>query len=187
MLLLAAAVAGYAISGVLRGIEVAIPAMAYHLPERAVFAAMHFGLGGIALITGPVQFVPELRARQPVVHRWMGRLYVAACLLSGVAGFVLASNTNAGPVARSGFCLLAIFWIVTTSMAFVRARQRNFAVHKQWMIRSFALTLAAVTLRIYLPVSTMGFGISFPTAYPVIAFACWVPNSIAAEWLVRKQ
>ena len=187
MLLLAIGVAGYALSGVLRGIEVGIPAMAYHLPERAVFAAMHFGIGGVALLVGPFQFVPAVRARMPVLHRWLGRIYVAACLLSGGAGFVLASNTSAGPIARTGFSLLAIFWILTTGMAFARARQRNFAEHKRWMIRSFALTLAAVTLRIYLPVSAIFLKIEFVVAYPVIAFACWVPNVIVAEWLVRKR
>jgi len=187
MLLLAAGVAAYALAGVLRGIEIGIPAMAYHLPDRAVFAVMHFGIGGIALLTGPFQFIPAMRARLPVLHRWLGRIYVTACLLSGVAGFVLASNTNAGPVARAGFSLLAIFWILTTSMAFIRARQRKFADHKRWMIRSFALTLAAVTLRIYLPVSAILMGVEFAVAYPVIAFACWVPNAVIAEWLVRGK
>lgn len=51
------------------------------------------------------------------------------------------------------------------------------------MIRSYALTLAAVTLRLQLPASAM-LDIPFETAYPAIAFLCWVPNLILAEiWI----
>ncbi len=187
MTLLALGVAGYAMVGVVIGIEKASPSMAYHVPERLVFATIHFAVGAIVLLIGPVQFLPRFRARYPVLHRWMGRIYVAGCLFSGIAGFILAQNTNAGLVARAGFTLLALFWIVTTTMAFLKARARDFADHRRWMIRSYALTLAAVTLRIYLPVSLAGFGLSFAVVYPVIAFACWVPNALVAEWLLRRS
>ncbi|MNL75568.1 hypothetical protein D3C87_2013940 [compost metagenome] len=56
--------------------------------------------------------------------------------------------------------------------------------HRRWMIRSIALTLAAVTLRIQIPVSMM-LDIPFDTAYPVIAWLCWVPNLVVAEMIVR--
>lgn len=168
------------------GIERVMPQMAYHVPERLVFAAAHFGVGALVLAIGPFQFVPRIRAKWPAFHRWLGRVYVAGCLVSGVAGFVLAQSTNAGIVARIGFTLLAVFWIVTTTMAFAKARARRFEEHRRWMIRSYALTLAAVTLRIYLPVSMAGFGMSFLVVYPVISFACWVPNAIVAEWFIRR-
>jgi len=186
MVFFAIGVAAYALQFLSVGIENALPAMAYHVPERLLPASVHFGIGGLVLMIGPFQFVPGLRAKWPVLHRWMGRVYVAGCLFSGVAGFILASNTNAGAVAQTGFSLLAVFWIVTTTMAFLKARSRDFAAHKQWMIRSYALTLAAVTLRIYLPVSMAGFGLDFLDVYPAISFACWVPNAILAEWLLRR-
>lgn len=187
MLLLAAGVAAYALTGVIAGIESVLPQMAYHLPERAIFAVLHFGVGGLVLAIGPFQFVPAIRSKWPVVHRWLGRVYVMGCIVSGIAGFILAANTNAGPIAQTGFSLLAVMWLMTTIMAFFRALQRKFNDHKRWMIRSYALTLAAVTLRIYLPVTMAGFGMSFAVVYPVISFACWVPNALIAEWIVRKR
>jgi hypothetical protein len=69
-------------------------------------------------------------------------------------------------------------------MAFIRIRVRDLVSHREWMIRSFALTLAAVTLRIYLPVSLLS-GVEFLDAYPVIAWACWVPNLLIAEAVIR--
>ncbi len=187
MVFLATGIAIYALQFLSVGIENALPQMAYHVPERLLPASVHFAIGGLVLLIGPFQFVPGLRAKWPVLHRWMGRIYVTGCIFSGIAAFILASNTNAGLVARTGFSLLAIAWVYATTMAFLRARNRNFNEHKQWMIRSYALTLAAVTLRIYLPVSMIGFGLPYATVYPVISFACWVPNAIAAEWYLRYR
>lgn len=186
MVLLAVGVALYAWQFLSVGIENALPQMAYHIPDRLLPASVHFGIGGLVLLIGPFQFVPGLRLKFPVVHRWMGRVYVTGCIFSGIAGFILASNTNAGPVARAGFSLLAIFWLVTTIMAFLKARKREFVEHKKWMIRSYALTLAAITLRIYMPITLGVFEMSYAFVYPIISFACWVPNAIVAEWMVRR-
>jgi hypothetical protein len=54
------------------------------------------------------------------------------------------------------------------------------------MIRSFALTLAAVALRVYLP-SALAAGIEFETAYPIIAWLCWVPNLLVVEFLIGRS
>lgn len=186
LVFLAVGVALYAWQFLSVGIENALPQMAYHIPDRLLPASVHFGIGGLVLLIGPFQFVPGLRLKFPTVHRWMGRVYVTGCIFSGIAGFILASNTNAGPVARAGFSLLAIAWLATTIMALLKARKREFVEHKKWMIRSYALTLAAVTLRIYLPITMGVFEMPYAFVYPIIAFACWVPNAIVAEWMVRR-
>ena len=53
------------------------------------------------------------------------------------------------------------------------------------MIHNFALTFAAVTLRIYVPAAIVA-GVAFATAYPVIAWLCWVPNLLIAAWIARR-
>lgn len=187
MTIMAIGVGLYAIAFVFAGgIERVLPAMAYHVPDRFFFAATHFGVGALVLSIGPFQFLPGIRAKLPTVHRWIGRVYVTGCILSGLAGLMLATYTNAGPVARTGFTLLAGLWLATTGVAFLKARGRDYKAHKQWMIRSYALTLAAVTLRIYLPVSMIGFEKDFLDVYPAISFACWVPNALIAEWMIRR-
>jgi len=187
MVILASGIALYALNFLFVGIENAMPAMAYHVPDRLMPASVHFGIGGLVLIIGPYQFLPGLRSRWATLRRWMGRAYVSGCVFSGIAAFILASNTNAGPVVRTGFSQLAVVWISTTTMAFIEARNRNFREHRKWMIRSYALTLAAVTLRIYLPVSMFGFDMPYSVAYPIISFACWVPNAVVAEWFLRRD
>jgi uncharacterized membrane protein len=152
-----------------------------HMP---VAAFMHFSGGAIALAVGTVQFSATFRSRMMALHRWLGRVYVSSIIASGTSGFVLAVNSSGGPWARWGFGMLALGWLATTLNGYRLIRQRQVAAHRAWMIRSYALTLAAVTLRFYLPLAQF---MEWPmsAAYPAIAWLCWVPNLIVAEWLIR--
>src|SRR6185295_9720833 len=96
---------------------------------------------------------------------------------------VLSFGTTAGPIAGWGFGLLAVTWLAVTANAYRLARQRDFAQHERWMVRSFALTLAAVTLRIYMPAASM-LHLDDMESYRAIAWLAWVPNLIAAELLL---
>lgn len=145
----------------------------------------HIILGGIALLTGWIQFSNKIRTKNLNFHRLVGRIYVAACLLSGLAALYLAYNATGGWIAQLGFSGLAISWLVATSKALLSIRQRKISEHQAWMIRSYALTFAAVTLRIWLPLSQIA-QLEFIEAYQVIAWLCWLPNIIFAEWLVRR-
>jgi len=161
--------------------------MAHHLAERPVGMYLHFGFGPLALAIGGFQFFARLRTRMPALHRWVGRTYALACMLSAIGGIWLAIGSDNGPVAQVGFLLLGIAWIVTTGTGFLRARAREFGAHKEWMMRSFSLTFGAVTLRIYLFLALGVMGLPFEVAYPAIAYISWVPNLIFAEWLVRRK
>ena len=135
------------------------------------------------------RFLKALRSKLPAVHRWAGRIYITACAVGGVAGASIALFSTSGPIAGWGFFLLAITWLVTTGMAYTRALQKNFVDHERWMIRSFALTLAAVTLRIYLPIAVIQNQGEFPVdAYRAIAWLAWVPNLVVAElWIASRR
>ena len=146
---------------------------------------VHAGLAGVAMALGPFQFLPGLRARRPRLHRWSGRIYVFACLVGGAAGLALATGSSAGPIARWGFALLAIAWLTTTGQAFRLALAGRYQEHRRWMVRSFALTFAAVTLRLYLPIAPM-LGLEFLPAYRAIAWLCWVPNLLVAELYLAR-
>jgi uncharacterized membrane protein len=145
---------------------------------------LHAALAGTALMIGPFQFLPAIRRRR-ALHRWLGRTYLVSCLVSGLAGLTLAFGATAGPIAGWGFGTLAVVWLFTTTQAYRMARAGRFDAHRQWMIRSFALTFAAVTLRLYLPFPPM-MGFSFIEGYRAIAWLAWVPNLIAAELYIRR-
>lgn len=147
---------------------------------------VHAGGAGLALLLGPWQFLRGLRAKRPRLHRWIGRGYVAACAVGGIAGGLIAPYASSGPIAAAGFLTLALLWLFATFSAYRAATQRNFVAHERWTIRSFALTLAAVTLRIYLPLAAV-LAIPPTPAYIAVAWLAWVPNILIAEVWLRSR
>jgi uncharacterized membrane protein len=145
----------------------------------------HIFFGGVALLIGWSQFSSKLRNKYLRTHRLLGKVYVLVCLLSGGAALYLAFYATGGWIASLGFGGLAVGWLFTTIKAFLAIRQKQIAQHQAWMIRSYALTWAAVMLRIYLPLSQMA-QIDFIEAYRVIAWLCWVPNVLVAEWIISR-
>ena len=184
MVLLSAAVALVSYR-YLAGIGPLAPNVVANLFARP-FLALHVAGAATALLVGAVQFLPRLRARLPHFHRWTGRVYAVGCIGGGAAGLVLAWGATAGPVATAGFGGLAVLWIVCTVQGWRMALERRFAEHRAWMIRSWALTLAAVTLRLYLPLAMLT-PVPFLDAYRAISFLAWVPNLVVAELYLRRK
>jgi uncharacterized membrane protein len=153
---------------------------------RSIFYT-HVLFGITALLTGSVQFLPKFRRSNFSLHRTLGKIYVIACMTGGLAGLLIAPFATGGFIATLGFTGLAIAWLVTTWRAYQTARQRDFLAHHQWTTRSYAVTLSAVTLRIWLPLFVGIFGWDFIPSYQFISFFCWVPNVLVAEWLIQRR
>lgn len=166
------------------GVEATMAFVAYHAQFRPLAFYAHVVLAPVALMLVPFQLWQGLRRERPAIHRMLGRAYGIAVMASGAGGLWLAINTEAGSLAAWGFGLLAFAWLGTTGWGIAMAMRGDRIAHRRWMIRSIALTLSAVTLRIYLGM-VFGFGLDFNTAYPAIAWLCWVPNVIVAEMVLR--
>ncbi len=160
------------------------PAEALGNPLGVPWLVIHVGGAVTALLLGSFQFLPGLR--KTGTHRWVGRVYVLGCLVGGTAGFVLSTTSSAGPIATAGFGSLAVIWIAVNLLGWKAAMDRRFDDHRRWMIRSWALTLAAVTLRLYLPLVGV-LDLPFLPWYRAISFLAWVPNLMIAEAYLRVR
>lgn len=147
---------------------------------------VHIAGAMVALLLGPFQFVPRLRRRGRRFHRWSGRVYIAGVGIGGLGGFFMAFFAYTGAVARIEFLILSILWLLTAWFGLSTARRGLFDEHRRWMIRNFALTFAAVTLRLELGVF-IGAGLTFEQAYPITAWSCWVCNLIVVEAFLRRS
>lgn len=145
----------------------------------------HIVPGGIALLTGWPQFSRKLRERRVQWHRQLGKIYVIAALISSLAGFCIGFTATGGPIAKTGFICLGIVWFTTTLMAYTTIRQGDTVRHEKLMTYSFAACLAAVTLRLWLPLLVYELHY-FIIAYRVVAWLCWVPNIFVAWLIVRR-
>ncbi|WP_400994720.1 DUF2306 domain-containing protein [Agromyces sp. GXQ0307] len=161
---------------------------------------VHIVAGGVALVASPFQFWRGLRDRAPRVHRWTGRVALAAIGVAGLAGLALAPFSAAGLVGTFGFAALAALWVLSGWRGYRAIRRGDVPSHRAWMMRTFALTYAAVTLRLWLPLlmfaqvpfalaatGTFDADAAFVNAYAAVPFLCWLPNLLVAEWLIRRR
>ncbi len=146
---------------------------------------VHAGASLIALAVGPFQFSSRLRQRSPRVHRGLGYVYFGGVCIGGGMGLLSATGAEGGLSTRVGFFLLGLCWVGSGWKALAAIRRGDVVGHREWMVRNFALTFAAVTLRLWLPALTAATG-SFLEAYRTVAWLCWVPNAIVAEILLRS-
>ncbi len=166
---------------------------------RYVGLFVHAFSGGIALILGPFQFLSGLRQRRPNLHRWLGRIYLVSILLGGLSAFLIAPGMISGLVGEFGLISLAILWLWTGFMAYSNIRAGNVEIHREWMIRNYALTFAAATLRLWLGVLIAtqlpflqtkyagDFDTLFVEVYRVVMWISWVPNLIVAETILQRR
>ncbi len=152
----------------------------------------HVVFGAVALLIGPLQFARGLRERFPRVHRVLGSISVGAIVIAAIAGVVISPLTSAGFVGALGFATMGVLWATFALLGLRAILRRDVRAHREWMTRTFALTYAAVTLRLWVPILMVVFiaigsdpGAAFVQAYAIVPFLCWVPNLIVAEWIVQ--
>lgn len=139
------------------------------------------------LFAGFTQFSKKLLRYNPRLHRTFGYIYVTNVLLiTGPAGLVMGFYANGGLFSRVAFVLLALLWIFFTVMALIRAKQKDFKAHRNYMIRSYALTLSALTLRAWKYGITNTVVLPPMDVYRVVAWLGWVGNLVVAEYLIYR-
>ncbi|AGA35302.1 putative membrane protein [Thioalkalivibrio nitratireducens DSM 14787] len=152
--------------------------------EHAFWFLLHVVGAAVALAVGPWQFLSSIRARRPWIHRATGTLYAAGVLAGGIGGLFLSGLAYGGIGVQLGFMILGGLWLAATAIGVTAIGMGRVAVHRAWMLRSFALTFAAVTLRVWLVLLEPFLG--FETAYQVAAWLGWLPNLLVVEWWLRR-
>ncbi len=148
----------------------------------------HIFAGAVVLVAGFFQFWKKLRRAFPKIHRFIGYIYAfGILLLAAPGGMVMAFFIGRGPIVLSSFVLQCSLWVAFTILAMMSAWRGSFLVHERWMMRSFALTLAAITLRLYIFGASWFFDLSAPAVYGIFAWMSWIPNIVLAEVLIRKK
>jgi len=139
------------------------------------------------LFAGFTQFSKTLLKKNPRLHRVLGYIYVADILLiTGPAGLVMGFYANGGTLSRIAFVLLAVLWMIFTAMALVKAKKKQFRAHRNYMIRSYALTLSALTLRAWKYGITNTMHVPPMDVYRIVAWLGWVGNWVFAEWWIWR-
>lgn len=138
-----------------------------------------------ALLAGFTQFSKWLLKNKPKLHRVFGYSYVINVLMiTGPAGLLMSFYANGGVPSRIAFVLLSVLWISFTAIALYKAIKLQFKVHRIFMIRSYALTLSAITLRMWKVLIAYFTDIPPMDRYRIIAWLGWVLNLLVAELII---
>jgi len=171
--------------------RVEITSTVIHYPALVTHIIFAF----IALVTGFLQFIDPIRHSRPKVHRNMGRIYVISVFISGLLTFVLFFYIENFMKAMA-FLVLAILWLFTTWKAYRKAVKRRFNEHQIWMIRSFGITLVAVSARLLVPLLILVYAIFNNFTLPggrdlmikeILDINIWaglVLNIVIIEWMI---
>ena len=157
----------------------------YFWPRRW-WLVIHVASGVVALTVGLVQLWLGLTQRVTRLHRTLGKLYVGIILSGSIAGFYLALTINGNPPYASGLFTLCVAWVITTSMAVLAIRRRDVIQHREWMMRSYAVTFAFVTFRFGVDL-LVSQGVATSDAQAIMAWACWAVPLLLLEPLLQLR
>ena len=159
--------------------------LVHFLPWRIAFY-LHIAGAMFALAVGPFQFLTGLKARYKKLHRSIGYIYVLGILLlAGPAGFFMSFFATGGIGSKVAFAVLSIVWVTTTWLGIKTILQKKIKEHRAWMIRSYALTFAAVTLRLWTPILSVGMNFTEAETLAIVPWLAWIPNLFVAEILIQ--
>lgn len=140
------------------------------------------------LIFGITQFSVYIRNKFAPLHRGLGKAYVLLILLfAAPSGLVMGYYGNGGISSQISFCLLAVLWFWFTLKAYTSVRKRNFIAHKNYMILSYALTLSAISLRLFKWILSNTLELPPMDMYRIVSWAGWVFNLGIALLIINNK
>ena len=164
-------------------------------PAATIGIGLHFAAGAIILILGSIQLLEGVRNRYPTLHRWIGRLYIIASILTAVGGltFIAINGTIGGTVMDIGFGLYGILMLLAAVETFRHAKAGRIEIHNAWAWRLYALAIGSWLYRMdygfwLLLADGAGHTSDFQGLFDqIMAFFFYIPNLIIVEILIRAR
>lgn len=155
--------------------------------SRVIWVFPHIVLGIIATIIGPFQFIPRIRNKYLKTHRQLGRVYIISTVLSGISGLYMAVTSDVSLTYAVGLFMLGVTWVTSSTLAFISIKNKKVDLHKDWMIRSYVITLAFVSFRF---VEDILMALEIGTQVEVLtlmSWACWAIPLFIAEVFIQGR
>lgn len=158
------------------------------IPSYIVFFYLHVYSAIFVLLAGFTQFNSRILKNYPKLHRRIGSVYVFTILfLSAPSGLFIGCFANGGFFSKISFISLAILWFYFTLKGLLYIKARKIKLHKAFMLRSFALTFSAITLRFWKVIIVYLFELPPMDVYQIIAWLGWIPNLLIIEFYIFKK
>ncbi len=143
--------------------------------------------GMLTILLGLFQLWSGLGQKYLRFHRLTGRLYLIGVLLGAGAAFYLSCHSVVGWTFGVSLFTLAAIWVITSAMAYVAIRHGQVQAHKEWMTRSYVLTFAFATFRLWIDLPQLsGLGTRLER-YTTIAWLSWTVPLFVTEAILQLQ
>ena len=161
----------------------------YHIKWWRYSFYIHVFTSPLVIVAGIFQFNRWILRNWPRVHKISGYVYTLVVLfITGPAAFLMSLWANGGYISQVSFTTLSVLWILFTYIAYRKIRKGNVRSHLIWNMRSFALTLSAVTLRLYVYLfNSYGPDLGQIETYTLVSYLSWIPNLLIVELLIKLK
>lgn len=150
------------------------------------FLYIHAISGGIAILIGWIQFSKKILQNRPKLHRFIGKTYFFSAIPCSISGLYIGVYATGGFVAAAGFISVACIYFYTTLKGYLTIRKGQIVEHQNMMTYSYAVCLAAVSLRLSTPIAYL-LGFEYVSSYTFIAWSAWIPNLMIAYWINKNR
>jgi len=156
--------------------------------RHPILTMIHILPGLLFIVLAPLQFVRTLRVRRLVLHRWTGRVLVVCGLIVGCSALVMSPQMAIGGANETAATtLFAVIFLFALVNAWQLIRQGKVALHREWMIRAFAVGSAVAATRPIMGAFFATRRITHLTPHDFFGIAFWLSFTIqliAAEvWI----
>ncbi|MFN8353535.1 MAG: DUF2306 domain-containing protein [Spirosomataceae bacterium] len=147
---------------------------------------IHIVSSWVVMVVGLGQFLPTIAKHKPTLHRLLGKLYIVFIIgLAAPSGLVLAQYANGGLPAKVGFSMQCFVWWYITISAWQAIKHQKWQKHIDQMIRSYAVTLAAMSLRVGSYMMIYYLGTKPIETYLTVTWLSWTLNLLIAEIIIQ--
>lgn len=153
---------------------------------REIWVFTHVSMGLIALLTGPIQYWLAWRSKF-LSHKRLGIIYMIAVGISGMASFYLALANQTSWIFGLGLGVLGIAWWLTTGLAFFAIRRQKIQLHREWMTRSFIVTMGFIFFRVFISITTYLEIGSLTERLEVASWFCWAFPLFIGEIFIQSK
>ena len=158
----------------------------YYWP-KAPWLFIHVISGILATLIGPFQLISRIRTNNLNTHRVLGKIYLGSILIASITAVYLAINSQYNLINKISLGFVPIIWISTTGMAYISVLNKQFGQHREWMIRSYVVTLFFITFVMideFLPYSYFG---TYAETLPLLTWASWSIPLFVTELVLQGR
>ena len=149
---------------------------------------LHILPGVLYMVGATLQLAYWFRRRHYTFHRRLGRILLAAGLLTGVFAVALGLAFPFGGLAElSATVLFGIWFLVCLLLAFRAIRADDIVQHRRWMIRAFAIGVAVGTIRIWIAIFVISGLLTLPAAFGPAFWISFTLHALIAELWLRAR